>query len=184
MILAWSGASLTLMKAAPARSMDRTKKPYHHSVPLRSLSLCGCLRPSHITGIVARTGTKMKARCRNRKPVNIGSTMYKSTKKYIPRRYFFEFWIALGTCSLSSFLDASSMASSCVFSPLPESSFPMATKARGLRAAPVAPAAPDHSTVLPGNRGVATRCRMNVKDPEAKERVGVRARQGVDCLTQ
>ena len=111
------------MKAAPARSMEPTKKPYHQSVPLRSLSLLDCLLPSHSAGIVAITGTKMMTRWRNRKPVHIGSMIYMSTKKYIPLRYFLEFCNAFGTCSFNSCLDASSMASSCVFPPFSDSSF-------------------------------------------------------------
>jgi hypothetical protein len=65
----------TLMNAAPARSMDDTRKPYHHSVPLLSLSLSVRLCPSHIAGIVTMTGTKMKTRCRKRSPVAMGSIM-------------------------------------------------------------------------------------------------------------
>lgn len=72
--------------------------------------------------------------------------------------------MALGTCSSSSLRDASNIASSCVFPPLSASSLAIAANASGLR---VAPAAPDHSTVLRGNRGVVKRTRTNDDGPEA-----------------
>lgn len=63
----------TLINAAPALSMELTRNPYHQSVPLLSLSRFGFLLPIHMTGMVRMTGTKMKTRWRNRKPVAMGS---------------------------------------------------------------------------------------------------------------
>ena len=85
---------------------------------------------------------------------------------------------AFGTCSFNSFLDASNMASSCVFPPFSDPSLPIATNASGLKAAAPA-AAPDHSIFLPGKRGVAKRVRMN-EEPPVKGRVDVRLTMGVD----
>jgi hypothetical protein len=100
----------------------------------------------------------------------------------MPRRYFLELWIAIGTCSSSSFLDASSMASSWVLSPM-ASSLLMSMKASGLRIAPPAAAAPapDHRIVFRGNRGVAMRLRMKDGAPVAKRRVAVRVAKGALC---
>jgi hypothetical protein len=55
--------------------MELTRKPYHHSVPLLSSSLLGFLEPIQITGIVTMTGTNIMTRCKNRKPVAMGSIM-------------------------------------------------------------------------------------------------------------
>lgn len=52
----------TLMKAAPALSMEFTKKAYHQRVPDLSLSLSGFRWPIQMAGTVAMTGTKMKMR--------------------------------------------------------------------------------------------------------------------------
>lgn len=65
--------SSTLMKAGPARSIAWTKNLYHQSVPVRSLSCAFCLRPNQTNGTAAITGTKMTTRCKNRKPVAMGS---------------------------------------------------------------------------------------------------------------
>jgi hypothetical protein len=71
----------TLMNAGPAHSMERTRKPYHHRVPLRSLSRSGCRFPIQMAGIVKITGMKMAASCKNRKPVHIGSQRYISKNR-------------------------------------------------------------------------------------------------------
>lgn len=156
--------------------MDLTRKLYHQSVPLLSLSLAGCLLPSHIAGTATNTGTKMMTRCKKRRPVAIGSIMYRSTKKYSERRYLLEFCIAFGTCSFSSLLDTSSMASSCVL-PLSVSSWLISTNASGLR---IAAPAPDQRIVLPGKRGVAKCVRMNEERPDAKGRVDGRSTKAED----
>jgi hypothetical protein len=64
----------TLMKAGPPRSKLPIKNPYHHNVPVRSLSLSLTLDPIQITGMVKITGTKISARWRNLNPVATGST--------------------------------------------------------------------------------------------------------------
>jgi len=73
----------TLMNAGPAHSMERTRKPYHHRVPLRSLSRSGCRFPIQMAGIVKITGMKMAASCKNRRPVQIGSQKYISKNRII-----------------------------------------------------------------------------------------------------
>lgn len=75
---------LTLIKAGPARSIEPTRNRYHHSVPDLSLSWSACLRPSHITGTVASTGTNITSKCRNLTPVHKGSQICKSRKKIMP----------------------------------------------------------------------------------------------------
>lgn len=64
---------LTLMKAAPALSIEEVRNPYHHKVPHRSLSLLGSLLPTQTNGTVAMSGTNMITRCTKRSPVAIGS---------------------------------------------------------------------------------------------------------------
>lgn len=73
----------TLIKAGPASSIPLTRNPYHHSVPLLSLSRSICRLPSHITGTARRTGTKMAARCRKRIPVQRGSQTYEPRRRII-----------------------------------------------------------------------------------------------------
>lgn len=123
------------MKAAPALSMPLTRKAYHQSVPDLSLSLSGCLWPNQMTGTVKITGTKMKIRCSSLKPVAIGSMIQVSRNLQRPLRRDFEPPTQRGTCSASSFLEASSICCSPV-KPLSDSSFSLNdTKAAGERAA-------------------------------------------------
>ena len=96
------------MKAGPARSIDFTRNQYHHNVPDLSLSLSLSLAPIHNAGTVAITGTNMNTRCRNRKPVQSGSQIYKSTKKNTESRNR----LIPRTSSLISFLISSLEASS------------------------------------------------------------------------
>lgn len=127
------------MNAGPARSIDLTKKLYHHSVPVLSLSRSECLLPIHIAGTVTITGTKMRRRCTNLKPVHIGSHIYTSRKSTMPCRI-----LDIPTSSSDSFFsiscrEAASMRPSAVWE-VPSLSFSeRATKTAGLRAA--APAA-------------------------------------------
>ena len=105
-------------------------------VPLRSLSLSGIRAPSHITGIVAMTGTNMASRCKKRKPVAMGSTMYVSSIRQSPFLIFFEFFNLSGTCSANSCRDISNICASCVLPlPLPfsSSSSAICTKAAGVK---------------------------------------------------
>jgi hypothetical protein len=146
------------MNEAPAASIDLTRKPYHHNVPLLSLSRSGCRWPIQITGIVAKTGTKMMTRCKNLTPVHSGSQMYLSMKMYMHLRTFFEFCSPFGNCSLSSFLEASSISSSLVFSLSPSSScFSLiSTNASGLSVAPA------RNIMRPfGRRKLDSRCRTD-----------------------
>lgn len=128
------GSRLTLIKAAPARSIELVRKPYHHSVPVRSLSRSGCVLPIHIAGTVMITGTNNTIRCSNRNPVAIGSRIYVSRIFQIPRRMPCEPCTSLGTCCASSALEASSICSSPV---LPSSVCvsPISTIVNGVNAA-------------------------------------------------
>lgn len=101
----------------------------------------------------------------------------------MPLLYFFEFLMASGTCSFNSCLDASSIASSCVLSPMLVSSLLISTNARGLRSAPPAAAAPapDQRMFLRGNRGVAMRLRMKDGAPVVKRRVEAGAAKDALC---
>jgi hypothetical protein len=126
----------TLMNAAPALSIEPTRKPYHHNVPALSSERSACLFPSHIIGIVTMTGTKMMTRCRKRNPVAIGSMIQSSTKKYMPLLTFFEFFNLLGTCSSSSFRDASSICCSPVLPSALSPRSPKETNAAGPNVAP------------------------------------------------
>lgn len=85
------------MKAAPARSMLRTKNPYHHNVPALSSSWSLFRGPSHITGTVTMTGTKMTTRCKNLKPVATGSISQTSKNAHTALRHRFECCSASGT---------------------------------------------------------------------------------------
>lgn len=118
----------TLMKAGPAHSMLWTRNPYHHRVPLLSLSRSRCRLPIHIAGMARSTGTKMRARWRKRTPVQRGSQTYKSRKSTI-------LWPTRGRpCSSSpicldiSAREASSMRSSPVLWEPSSSSPDSATK--------------------------------------------------------
>jgi hypothetical protein len=74
------------MNVAPALSICLTRNLYHHKVPVRSLSNCATRGPKKITGIVARTGMKMKTSWMNRRPVAIGSKIYRISVILIKRK--------------------------------------------------------------------------------------------------
>lgn len=124
----------TLMKAGPARSIDRTRKVYHHRVPLRSSLLSFLRDPNQITGKVVMTGTKMTTRCKKRKPVARGSQTYVSIAYQIPLKNLFNPCTLSGMLFCTSALDASSICSSGVF-PSPLSSSLSFTNATGVRRA-------------------------------------------------
>lgn len=128
------------MNAGPAHSIAWTTNPYHHSVPLRSLSRSGRRFPIHITGTVSMTGTKMAASWRKRKPVHSGSQMYRSRNSTIWCRMRLSPVSPSSTLFLISSLDTCSMRLSPVCSVPSLSSSESSTKAAVPKAAPLAEA--------------------------------------------
>lgn len=129
-------SSSTLMKAAPALSILLTRNPYHHNVPLLSPSLSFSLFPIQIAGTVTMTGTNIKTRCKNLKPVATGSIIQMSKNNHMPLLHFRLCSRDLGTWSCSSAREASSICCSPV---LPDASSPFScreTRARGESALP------------------------------------------------
>ena len=118
------------MKAGPARSIERTRNEYHHSVPRRSLSRAFQRRPNQIAGIVKMTGTNMMTRCKNLNVVARGSTIATSTNRQSPLHARLRPCTSSGSSFAISAIEASSIWSSGVL-PSPLSSSLNATNAAG-----------------------------------------------------